>query len=73
MPKRSGRALARALLDKAPELPIILVTGYSETVTPNDAEEIGIADYLVKPVEKGDLGRAVGAALDRAPSRKMVK
>jgi|GEM_PF-1753039 signal transduction histidine kinase/ActR/RegA family two-component response regulator len=65
MPDMTGTALAESALLVNPKLPIILMTGYSENVDRGDAEEIGIVDYLLKPVEKGDLSRAVRAALDR--------
>jgi PAS domain S-box-containing protein len=50
MPGLSGDALARAILELNPGIPIILCTGYSETIGPDSAAKAGIARYLRKPV-----------------------
>ncbi len=50
MPQMSGRALSEQLLEIRPDLPIIIVTGQSDTFGPNEAENMGLK-YLYKPVE----------------------
>lgn len=50
MPRLSGKELAEQLLEIRPDLPIIIVTGQSETFGPNEAENMGLK-YLYKPVE----------------------
>jgi two-component system, cell cycle sensor histidine kinase and response regulator CckA len=47
-----------------PELPIILCTGASLTLTPVKAKRLGIRAYLVKPVLKQDLSRAIRRVLE---------
>jgi CheY-like chemotaxis protein len=49
-----GLALARLIRQRHPELPVLLVTGYSNSATPIDAD----FTVLRKPYEIGDLGRA---------------
>ena len=44
--------------------PIILCTGFSEQVTPEEAKKIGVRQYLQKPVEMEDLWRSVRQSLD---------
>jgi CheY-like chemotaxis protein len=64
MPKLTGFELARHLLRLRPGLPIILCTGFSETVSRQDAQGAGIRDFMVKPIEFRSLARAVRAAID---------
>jgi PAS domain S-box-containing protein len=50
MPGCSGLELARALLALRPRLPVILCTGFSETVTEDEALALGVRAFLLKPV-----------------------
>jgi CheY-like chemotaxis protein len=51
MPQMTGEALARAVRHIRPDLPLILCTGFSETMTADHARELGIDAYLMKPWE----------------------
>jgi PAS domain S-box-containing protein len=62
MPGLTGDALARAVHAARPALPVVLVTGFSHTVTVDTARALG-ATLLQKPVSARDLARAVHAAL----------
>jgi PAS domain S-box-containing protein len=53
-----GLALARALRQRRPELPILLVTGYSEAATLDEGEFV----VLRKPYRLADLNRALAKA-----------
>lgn len=59
MPNITGEALARELLQLRPDVPIILCTGFSHAITPEQAKAIGIRAYLLKPLLIKDLGRAL--------------
>jgi CheY-like chemotaxis protein len=59
MPGLSGDAFARAILELRPGLPIILCTGYSDTIEAEAAARIGIARYLRKPVSAQELLRVL--------------
>ena len=50
MPKLSGLDLSRQLLDVRKDLPIILCTGFSETVNDKVIKEVGVRKLLHKPV-----------------------
>ena len=50
------------------ELPIILFTGYSETVSPEKARAVGISAFLMKPVVKETLAKTVRQVLDQGRS-----
>lgn len=67
MPGLSGEELARCILARRPDLPIVLCTGFSETVTEESAKAIGIAAFLGKPVDPNKLAGTVRAILDRRP------
>ncbi|MBU0967255.1 MAG: response regulator, partial [Proteobacteria bacterium] len=66
MPKMTGAELAREILKISPGLPIILCTGFSQTVSSEKAEHIGIREYLTKPVMKKDMAVVVRRLLDEA-------
>jgi PAS domain S-box-containing protein len=57
-----GLALARALRQRHPQLPILLVTGYSESAAAADAE----FTILRKPYRLADLSRAVAKVIAEA-------
>lgn len=68
MPRLSGAELACAMLAIKPELPIILVTGYSERINADDAEQLGIRCYLNKPVDGKKLLGILAAELNKSDS-----
>jgi len=63
MPNMRGDELARELLSIRADVPIILCTGYSDLISEEKAQEIGIREFLMKPLSMGDLARAVRKAL----------
>ncbi len=63
MPHLSGAELAGAVLAIRPELPVILVTGYSETINADEAKRLGIRCYLNKPVDGNKLLTILAAEL----------
>ncbi|MBF0242406.1 MAG: response regulator [Desulfamplus sp.] len=64
MPEMSGDNVAKEAMQIKPDIPIIVLTGYSEKLSPQKAQEIGIKGYLMKPVSLADLADAVRGALD---------
>jgi YesN/AraC family two-component response regulator len=64
MPGMTGTDLTREMLAIRPDLPIILCTGFSELIDVQKAKEIGVRDYIVKPISKKDLANVVRKALD---------
>ncbi|MDT7042757.1 PAS domain S-box protein [Candidatus Nitronereus thalassa] len=55
MPGMTGEKLAQLLLSLKSDLPIILCTGFSHSVTFEKAQQIGLRAFLKKPVLKEDL------------------
>ncbi len=66
MPGLTGILLASQLRKIRPELPIILMTGYSVSLTPEVLEAAGVRQLLLKPINLHALGTAVHAALAAA-------
>ena len=64
MPKMPGDQLARQLLSIKPDTPILLCTGFSNTLTPQTFQEIGIKGLLNKPIIMKDLAKKIREILD---------
>ena len=65
MPQMTGLELAQELLAIRPELPIILVTGFSQLVTPEKAKAAGLRDYIMKPLSISELTNAISRSLGK--------
>ena len=65
MPNITGAELSQELLKIKPDIPIILCTGFSELIDKDKATALGIQEYLMKPVGRKDLARAVRKVLDK--------
>ncbi|NJB67267.1 PAS domain S-box-containing protein [Desulfobaculum xiamenense] len=63
MPGLSGQRLAREILALRPDIPIIVCTGYSADMSAEQAREMGIRGFLLKPVLKRDLAACIHAAM----------
>ena len=70
MPEITGAELARAMLARRPELPIIMSTGYSNAINEDTARKIGIRRFLVKPVPAKVLADIVAEYLAELPARQ---
>jgi CheY-like chemotaxis protein len=63
MPFLTGDKLARALLRLRPDLPIILCTGFSETLDEEKAKALGIAALLMKPFSIPEIAAVIRRVL----------
>ncbi|MBT3296815.1 MAG: PAS domain S-box protein [Verrucomicrobia bacterium] len=74
MPGLTGSDLALEVRKHRADIPIVLCSGYSPDMTMTKMRKIGIAEYIMKPVDRSILAQAVRRALDggvvagRAPS-----
>ena len=68
MPQMAGSQLSKELLTIRPDTPIILCTGHSDNISPESAREIGIREFLMKPVTKQEFAAAVRRVLDEKNS-----
>lgn len=64
MPKLYGVKLAEEILKVRPGIPIILISGFADTITLESVQEMGIRDYIMKPLVGPELAQAVRLALD---------
>jgi len=88
LPGLSGRQLAEQLLQSRPDLPILLMTGYSESISEAQAKSMGIREFILKPFSLAELDRSVAnctvdaaaptrpkssqAKTERSPSRRSI-
>jgi len=64
MPRLTGAQLAVEIQAVRSNTPIILCTGYSEVLKPEEARRLGIDEYLYKPVATYELAATVRRVLD---------
>lgn len=68
MPNLTGDRLAQELINIRPDMPIILCTGYSEKISAGKAKSLGIREFIMKPFDINELGRAVRRVFDHHKS-----
>ncbi len=59
MPQMNGIQLAKELKKIRPDIPIILCTGFGETLTREQIKKLGIRKLLLKPIDRRSLAIAV--------------
>jgi len=59
MPKMKGSELAEEILHIRPDIPVILITGYSDPDLIEKATAIGVKEVLIKPVTLGKLTKTI--------------
>jgi PAS domain S-box-containing protein len=63
MPNLTGLDLARKMKERRPDLPFLLCTGFSESVTQDRAKLLGIQEVILKPILRVPLAEAIERAL----------
>jgi CheY-like chemotaxis protein len=70
MPGMTGDGLARELMNIRPALPVIICTGYSQSIDQERAKQIGVKAFVMKPILINEIAAAVRKALDpESPQR----
>jgi PAS domain S-box-containing protein len=64
MPHMTGTELAKKIREIRGDIPIILCTGFSELVGEEEASAMGIQGFIMKPVLREDMARALRNALE---------
>lgn len=73
LPDSNGFRTLTTFLEKAPEVPVILITGMNNEIIGNQAVKAGAQDYLVKGHFDGKLlGRSIRYAIQRANEMKSL-
>jgi CheY-like chemotaxis protein len=65
MPRLPGSELAAELIKIRNDIPIILCTGYSSVISEEQAANLGIRKFLMKPVTRKELAGAIRESLDK--------
>jgi FixJ family two-component response regulator len=63
MPALSGTQLTAALRAIAPDLPVLLISGYGGALLASRAAAAGVTRVLAKPLQRAELARAVAELL----------
>jgi signal transduction histidine kinase/CheY-like chemotaxis protein len=64
MPNMTGDELAGKLMSIREDIPVILCTGYSERISKERAHDLGIKEFILKPIVMRELAIKVRSALD---------
>jgi len=72
LPDTDGLTILRSVVERAPELPVIILTAYSTVDTAVEAMRLGAYDYVSKPFEMDELAITVKRALEASSLRREV-
>ena len=70
MPTMNGEVFAKALLEIRSDIPIILCTGYSHTMSEEKAKHLGLKRFLMKPVNGALLAKTLQEVFDELLGRQ---
>lgn len=73
MPKISGLELSKRIIEKNPDIKIIIISGYDSFDYAQNAVRIGVCDYLLKPFRIEDLVASVKKAVVKITAEKKAK
>lgn len=60
----TGVELTREVLKIRPDIPVILCSGYSETINAENAQAMGVENFLMKPIVMSEIAEIIRTALD---------
>jgi len=66
MPSMPGDRLAIELIKIRPDIPILLCTGFSETMSEEKVTSVGIKGFVMKPIKINALAQKIRRVLDKA-------
>jgi PAS domain S-box-containing protein len=64
MPEMTGSELAVEMFKIRPDVPVILLSGYSKKISDEEVKELGIKEFLHKPFDGKTLVRSIRKVLD---------
>jgi len=73
MPGNGRLELVRELPQVAPDLPVILVTGYPSATTAIESIQLPVVAYMVKPIDLAELLEHVAAGVTSARTRHALR
>ncbi len=69
MPGMSGDKLADKCMEVRKDVPVLLLTGFSEKLKAKSAEDLGVAGLIFKPVEKSRLAATIHDIFNNLPEK----
>jgi DNA-binding NtrC family response regulator len=72
LPDTDGLSILKGVQERAPELPVIIITAYSTVDTAVEAMKLGAYDYVAKPFNMDELAITVKRALEASTLRREV-
>lgn len=69
MPRMDGIALQRVVKERFPQTECVVVSGYEDFTYALQSMRYGAKDYLMKPVERSELGRILGKLKEETAKR----
>ena len=70
MPRVNGMDVARQVLQIAPHLPVLIMTGYAGELTSDVVQSVGIDDLILKPIDFPTLAAKLAAACARSATAR---
>lgn len=67
LPDMDGMDILKRVKEIAPDLPVIIITGYASAKSAVEAMKLGAEDYIPKPLSLAELGLIIEKALGRPP------
>ena len=68
MPQMTGVKLSEKLVNIREDIPVIVCTGYSNLVDEERAKELGLAAYIMKPIDMQETAQTIRKVLDKSRS-----
>lgn len=73
MPKIDGLQLLKSMKSIAPDIQVVLITGYPSMQSAIEAVRYGAYDYIIKPFDKRQIEEVVRKGIVRRTQRKLEK
>jgi PAS domain S-box-containing protein len=64
MPNLTGLNMAKEILTIRPDVPVIIMSGFSEKISEEKIYDMGIKGYIVKPIIKKDIAQLIRRVLE---------
>ncbi len=64
MPEMTGMALAKKIIERRSDVPVILCTGYSDVLSDEEIRKTGIRELVMKPVSKKEMREILRRAME---------
>jgi DNA-binding NtrC family response regulator len=72
MPDVSGQVVARRSRELYPNVPVVLATGWGDTITPEQLEEMGVQGLLPKPFTYSQVRRILSQHLVQSQEKSTL-